>query len=559
MKRLLAASLLLIAALAVWVGVRRTDPQAPAVPARPTPGAPRPAQAPLPPPELRHETASPDAAADPALEAEIGEAGGAPEPPASSGESDPVQHVLFGRVTDPSGTPLAQALVGLTDDLGARVHDRTDADGGYSISGLHAGRWWLRTWEQTHRELLDVVQIAGDSTALRKDLVLEPVRAVIIRLVDSQGRPFFDVLRKRFPSGIPLSFVATREPPPERLHDVRGRLNAGEGPRTGRFEWDPGEGGRCGYLEVQDPRLGWVSLVFDRLVFETKALGADARELTFVLDPERLDRSLCSLRWRFVDAETGEPLLHAGGDANTDESSRFLPAARDPDGRVILEHLSPGRLRISLRVEGHEGFTRTLVLTPGEARDLGTIALDRETWIRGRVVDGLGEPVGVHLACARIEPGDPFAKPDVQGWTTESRPDGTFEVGGLGRGKYLLRTVVDDEVGIPSRPMDAKWVSSSHVVSTLGGSVEDLVLRLEPACLLVFIVSDKACSSWRFRVTEDSGFVIRSGRFYGLGPRRLKLPPGRYGVVLSDEDGREVSNRSVLLSDQPMFLEVQSE
>jgi hypothetical protein len=237
----------------------------------------------------------------------------------------------------------------------------------------------------------------------------------------------------------------------------------------------------------------------------------------------------------------------------------MVPRARDPDGRVLLERFSPGRLRISLRVEGHEGFTRRLVLTPGEACDLGTIALVRETWIRGRVVDGLGEPVGVHLACARILPGDPFAKPDVQGWTTESRPDGTFEVGGLGRGKYLLRTVVDDEVGIPSRPMDAKWVSGSHVVSTLGGSVEDLVLRLEPACLLVFIVSDKACSSWRFRVTEDSGFTIRGSRFYGLGPRRLKLPPGRYGVVLSDEDGPEVWNRSVLLSDQPVFLEVESE
>ena len=76
---------------------------------------------------------------------------------------------------------------------------------------------------------------------------------------------------------------------------------------------------------------------------------------------------------------------------------------------------------------------------------------------------------------------------------------------------------------------------------------------------LLFIVSDKACSSWRYRVTEDSGFTIRSSRFYGLGPRRLKLPPGRYGVVLSDEEGREVWHRSVLLSDQPVFLEVNSE
>ena len=76
---------------------------------------------------------------------------------------------------------------------------------------------------------------------------------------------------------------------------------------------------------------------------------------------------------------------------------------------------------------------------------------------------------------------------------------------------------------------------------------------------LLFIVSDKACSSWRYRVTEDSGFAIRGSRFYGLGPRRLKLPPGRYGVVLSDEEGREVWHRSVLLSDQPVFLEVQSE
>ncbi|HVS09904.1 MAG TPA: hypothetical protein VMS76_08505, partial [Planctomycetota bacterium] len=190
---------------------------------------------------------------------------------------------------------------------------------------------------------------------------------------------------------------------------------------------------------------------------------------------------------------------------------------------------------------------------PGRMTDLGSIPLGPEVWIRGRVLDGDGQPADVSLLCKRIDPADTFAPPESnRRWKCSG---GAFEIRGLAHAQYLLQTSISDGHD-PVRPELDRWMSRSVVVSTLGGPVEDLVLRLEPACLLVFLVDDSACTDWRFRVVEPSGFVRRHGRFYELGPRRLKLPPGSFTLELYDLSGAKVREQAIETSGQPLHVRV---
>jgi hypothetical protein len=557
MSRILAIAAALCLALAAWIllarmrslGVAATQPTPAA--AAPAAAEVEPAPKPLAPPP------------DPARSAE-GEVAKAaetayPQAAAASAAEDPVQCLLYGRIRTAGDAPVERRGVTLTDELGVALRCEAFADGTYSASGLHPGRWWLRPYASGHRSIVDVVDLTLERPVLARDFVLQPDESaqVDVRVIAPSGEPFFAALERAGSSRANMGFtaVATRQPLPENLYAFPGSIRQGFG--VADFKLVPGGSRRSsdllGTLALKERPPLVVSLLLGRVVLASQPLEPGVGEIVFTLDPERYLDLLVSVRWRLVDAQSGEPLPEPRCRIELDNGVMMLGVKSDAEGWHLLERLVPLPLRIQSTLPGYESLDLRLEPPPGRLTDLGSIPLGPEVWIRGRVLDGEGQPADVSLSCKRIDPANRFAPPESRrSWKVS---DGAFEIRGLGRAQHLLQTSISDSHD-PVRPDLDRWMSRSVVVSTLGGPVEDLELRLEPACLLIFLVDDSACIGWRFRVVEPSGFVRRHGRFYELGPQRLKLPPGPFTLELCDLNGVKVREQAIELSDQPLHLSI---
>jgi hypothetical protein len=181
------------------------------------------------------------------------------------------------------------------------------------------------------------------------------------------------------------------------------------------------------------------------------------------------------------------------------------------DGAYIVTHVPPGSATVAIEAPGFAPATRRLVVQPGIVNEPPPFVLSAGVSLRGRVVDGDGEPV----ANARILP-----------WGNEERAahtavDGSFELPHLASG--LL------EIAVSAPGMAERFVTVG--VTELRPPVE---ITLTPGALvrgtvtsraggnayvasLDFVPRDAAegtTSRWRVSV-EDGAFEIR-------------LPPGRY-------------------------------
>jgi hypothetical protein len=556
MRRILAIAAALCVALAAWILLART--RSPGVAAtQPPPAAAAPGAA-----EVEPTPEPPARPPDPArsAEGEVAEAAETahPQAAAASAAEDPVQCLLYGRIRTAGDEPVERRGVTLTDELGVALRCDAFADGTYSASGLHPGRWWLKPWASGYRSIVDVVDLTLERPVLARDFVLQAEEGaqVAVRVIAPSGEPFFAALERAGSSRANLGFtpVATREPLPENLYSVPGSIRQGVG--VAEFKWTQGGSRRTldllGTLVLKERPPLVVSLLLGRAVLASQPLEPGVAELVFTLDPERFLGLLVSVRWRLVDAQSGEPLLEPRCRVEFDNGVMMFVKS-DAEGWHLLEHLDPVPLRIQSGLAGYESLDLRIEPPPGRLTDLGSIPLGPEVWIRGRVLDGEGQPADVALLCKRIDPADRFAPPESRhSWKVS---DGAFEIRGLARAQYLLQTSIDDGHD-PVRPQLDRWMSRSVVVSTLAGPVEDVVLRLEPACLVVFLVDDSACIRCRFRVVEPSGFVLRQGTFYELGPRRLKLPPGPFTLELYDLSGAKVREQAIEASDQPLHVKV---
>jgi hypothetical protein len=276
----------------------------------------------------------------------------------------------------------------------------------------------------------------------------------------------------------------------------------------------------------------YVSLVTYQRVVATKHVDAGQSEVIFVLDHDSPALKTCSVRARFVDAETRAPVEVKSVQLDAGSGSRRLP--KHDSNAYEAAGLAPGWYRIQAIAHGYEWLRRRVRLEPGADLDLGEIALEHEQWISGTIVDPDGKAAVMNFDWSEYDREKGPAPIMGTVYVIKSKDDGSFRVGGLSRGLYLLRTSSRE-----STPY-AQW---SKVIDTTCGPVENLRIQLARGVPLVLRASDpENWMSVRFKILDESGFVVRMSRLWTADPFKLLLAPGRYTLEVS-VDGVAESKR----------------
>lgn len=161
--------------------------------------------------------------------------------------------------------------------------------------------------------------------------------------------------------------------------------------------------------------------------------GPATARLTASSDPVILRlRAAAAIDVAVVDAATGRPIEGASVEVRGAGAARRTGA----DGVAALEPLVPGRWPLVVAAPGY-GTAFDTVVASAEARTEVAIALHDGVRVRGRVRDETGAAVADALVWA--EPtGAWTGEPDPQRDGVRTGADGSFELGGVGRGTHLI-------------------------------------------------------------------------------------------------------------------------
>jgi hypothetical protein len=162
-----------------------------------------------------------------------------------------------------------------------------------------------------------------------------------------------------------------------------------------------------------------------------------------------------------VDGETGRAV--AG--AKVEVRGVHTPSASTgADGIAVLRQLVPGRWLVVVSAPGYATAFDSLA-TSGAARTKLAIALARGFTVRGRVIDDAGQPI----ADAQVWPesaSDFYANPDPGRDGTRTTSDGTFVLGGVGRGTYQVFAIAED------------YASGASASTVVDGDTAGIVVKL---------------------------------------------------------------------------------
>ena len=486
-----------------------------------------------------------------------------PDPPSTApAASVRPETVIQGRLLDASHAPIgavASAGVRFVDPSGRRRSSDAKREGTYALRELDFGTYWVTASADGYVDSEERVELRADRPVVVKDFTLKKAVELRIRVTTPDGRNLLDVLKETgAPRGARLLFpVATREMPGSRFEEVAGSLNDRLG--VGRFE-DHGPRveraapGSLGVLLLDCDLPVCVSLVHHQAVLQTKRVVTSADEVTFVVSPEDLLANLATLRIRVIDAESRLAIARArvtlGGGACFDPG-----VATDPEGIATIERREPGRFDLKVTADGYELFRSPVAALPGELTDLGTVALEKEATVEGRVLDLEDHPVAASFSLGIVDPQDPSIH-WFRGEEYTSSDAGHLEIRGLGRKSYVLRTNNHD---LPDDGgwRGVAWVSGNVPLDTRAGSIAGLEIHLQPASKLVLRdVAGGTGDAMRFRVADELGQELVAGLLHGSEPRPLALPVGSYVVSLLDARGEVLSERAVTLGSQTAGIDL---
>jgi hypothetical protein len=412
---------------------------------------------------------------------------------------------LAGRVVGAEGgEPVAGALVWLRSEEGSAVIAAADGRFVYPVAGSEAVDLWAAAagFERQHLTLeLDEWPRAGDGLVLP----LPPHGVVAGTVLDPAGSP------------VPGATVLLRR------H------------RSREASWDPADPG-VEAVEVDDegrfrfadlPRQGSLRLraaAPGRPPSELEARVGDA-EVRLVLGHGG------SLRARVRSSDGGAiagasanlfAMRPGGAVAHYDHGVRLggLPAELAEDGALRLERVPAGTYELVVELPGHRPLTaRGIEVAEGAETDLGTLELEPEAVLEGRVVDLEGRPVaGATLEVEQLEPFSGSTR-GHRGRLVEADEAGRFRVGGLSDGRPL-------DLGIRAEGYFGTWLRDLQL--PLG---EPLEVRLGRGGIVFGQVVDEAG-----RPLAGESLVARLAQDVPI-PHRMASGQ-EIATGTSDEDGR---------------------
>lgn len=449
--------------------------------------------------------------------------------------------IVFGDVRASEGTPSANGRVELQDEWGDRA-DSAIVRNAYAIPGLHAGKWklTLRDCSGCFATARGIELSAGAS--LRVDIELRRSQSISVRLKTPSGEDIDSSFRDDAWNGQyqpRVEVVATRDLlPPDVSAAELARLSVGTytsasaAGNSGRVQVPTGF---SGVLELGVQQAAFASAMLRGHVLSSAPIEADTRELELLINPDHMLASLGSLRFRMINALTGEPIESAGIQLREASTVGIANPVGYPnrDGVIERSRLPAGtyELQIRARPVGFEHLVKMVTIESGRATDLGDIRLADGGGVRGRVIDEAGAGVSAMLCWSSID------APDNPNFIEESRSqsDGRFGLGELPAHGVLLRI------------NDPQWALDPVPIHFVPGVFGEVTLTVRPGTPVTL----------RHRLEGEVSLVLRkvdgtpvwSARGLGPSTQRMRLLPGSYTLEATCNAGPRLNKTFAVATD----------
>jgi hypothetical protein len=441
-----------------------------------------------------------------------------------------IGYLVYGAIVCSGDVPPGSYLR-FTDEWGVRLEAPIAARTSYAISGLHTGKWSRTVHDCPGYYAPPLACTLADQSILRLDLELSPAPSIAIYLHLPDGSPPATLFGKDHLKGwfIPeIEIVATLEPLP-------AKVTAEHLARFGRGKYTPAkEAGRSGHAQVPHGASGVLQLdcsppaiasaVLGGRLLASASIDAETRELSLVVEPERLLGMLGSLRFRVLDASTGQPPRAFGVQISDHPTAQLMnPVMHGPADEGLFERprLPPGKYELQIRAAGFEHVLRSFAIESGRTTDLGDIVLMEGGVIRGNVHNeaGGGVRVGLGWRLLDADPEAPFIK------FGESTSEGAFAIAEL-PARSLLLGIVDPE-----------WASDPLLVPPHPSPGTQLELVARRGVQVTLRQRSGGERPIQLVLRRKDGIVVWSARESGASTHSIRLIPGEYMLEMNSEDG----------------------
>ena len=479
-------------------------------------------------------------------------------PTSTRSEPTPIGSVLHGTITSSEGGVLEGASVWLTHVDGEFYRAEANSKGHYSLGPLPTGTHLITAGTTDFHRIEADIELPPETPLVQRDFVLHPQQVVRVDLVTSTGEPALAALREAKLSvwGLNLVPVATRSDPGETFTEVTGSLNNTFG--IGGF-WQAGMMGRpaqgpatYGTVTLGEDGPAWISLVAAHQVLRKRQIDPSVREVVFTLDPEDIKGLYCEVFARAVATEDGTP-LSCQASLEDDPFSMHRGLVVEDDGLLHLEGQLPGDRWLILQAQGRAPLVKRVTLVRGQALDLGDLELHVPVELSGEVRTESGDPIEAVLRWGEYDPATQKVSWHQQS-SRQSKPDGSFSIGNLNPGHWLVQAE-----GLPAagaRHRDPSLVSFPMHADASLGSVEGIELVMIATTVITFAV-EGAGDPWPSAIVHDSRGLRTAGVWLGRWGKesQMHLPPGSYELILR-RDGEETDRRDLLVGSEPQRIEL---
>jgi len=339
---------------------------------------------------------------------------------------------IRGVVSDAAGKalPPSQVLLALRHEDGTRVLTGTATDGSFTARSLGVGRWQVSASAPGHLSQSAHVDLSTTTSIANVNLALPAERALVVRLVDFDGRPLASALEARGLTALhaPDLMVSQGSAPEQRV------------PGSQLCDDDGGA------VTVDGSELVRLRVALESLTLAEARIQWGESTVVIPVDAEQVDRAQARIELTLMQPLTVGSTLRVSR-RGTGLLRRELPASAEPVELV----LPPGSAVLHVSAAGCARVVRNLELTAGQRLRLGTLVMEKGHALRGWARDAHDRPLVTQVVVlARGSDGNWVDA--VGDGPIQTDVHGLFSIGELAEGHYALACLPDgalQEIDLP--------------------------------------------------------------------------------------------------------------